>query len=292
VALGGIEKALSKAGTLTSAHDGMPMRHMNFVVAPVVRHAVKPKQKSNLTKMVTGLQRVVNTDSSALFYKDKETQQYILAGTGELHIEVLVSAFIENTSVEIELSEPIIGFRETVQSESTEAALAKSDNKHNRVWIKASPLSEKLVDFMTSGELVLDDPKELGKAFVKSFGWNSTDATRIWAIGPEPPGHGDEITDRPSCLLTDSTFGLQIPEDAKANIVAAFMQVVREGVLVNSSMRGVRFDVMDAKFHADSVHRRPNSFVPGASRAMRGAFLMATPGLMEPVYNVIVTGSQ
>jgi elongation factor 2 len=55
-------------------------------------------------------------------------------------------------------------------------------------------------------------------------------------------------------------------------------------------MRGVRFDLVDAKFHADSFHRRPNAVVPASSRAMRGAVLLADASLMEPMFRVDVTG--
>jgi elongation factor 2 len=291
VALEGIDESLSKAGTLTSALDGLPIRHMNFAVAAVVQHSVRPKDLRDLTKMVSELQQVVSADSTALFYKDRETQEYILAGAGGLHIEVLVSSFYQNSGIEIELSEPIIAYRETVQSVSDKPALAKSGNKHNRVWIKASPLADEVVEAMTSGELANLDSKNLGKALVKNFGWSSSDTARIWAVGPEPLSN-DEMSDvdQPTCMLVDATFGLQIPEDARSNIVAAFKQVARQGVLVNAPMRGVRFDLVDAKFHADSVHRRPNSVVPASSRAMRGAVLLADASLVEPMFRVDITG--
>jgi elongation factor 2 len=164
IALEGVDEALGKAGTLTSALDGLPIRHMHFAVMAVVQHSVRPKDKKELTKMVAELQQVVNADSTALFYKDQETQEYILAGAGELHIEVLVSSFYQSSGIEIELSEPIIAYRETVQSVSDKAALAKSDNKHNRVWIKAFPLSNEIVKAMTTGELSNLDSKDIGKA--------------------------------------------------------------------------------------------------------------------------------
>ena len=144
---------------------------------------------------------------------------------------------------------------------------------------------------MTTGELYNLDSKDLGKALVKSFGLSSSDASRIWAIGFEPLSN-DEMSDvdKPTCMLVDGMFGLQVPEDARSNIIAAFKQVVRQGVLVNAPMRGVRFDLVDAKFHVDSVHRRPNSVVPALSRAMRGAVLLADASLMEPMFRVDVTG--
>ena len=55
-------------------------------------------------------------------------------------------------------------------------------------------------------------------------------------------------------------------------------------------MRGVRFDLVDAKFHPDSVHRRPNNVVPAAARAFQAAFLMADPCLYEPIYEAEIIG--
>ena len=126
---------------------------------------------------------------------------------------------------------------------------------------------------------------------MKDFGWDAADSARIWAVGPEQRTRA-EVSDseRPTCVLVDSTFGLQIPQDFRENIVSAFHQVVQQGVVVHAPMRGVRFDLVDAKFHSDSVHRRPNSVVPAASRAMQGAFLTAEPCLSEPVYEVEITG--
>jgi translation elongation factor EF-G len=91
-------------------------------------------------------------------------------------------------------------------------------------------------------------------------------------------------------MLVDDMFGLQVPEDARSNTIATFKQFVRQGVLVNAPMREVRFDLVEAKFHTDSVHRRPNSVVPASSRAMRGAVLLANASLMDPMFRGNVTG--
>jgi translation elongation factor EF-G len=96
--------------------------------------------------------------------------------------------------------------------------------------------------------------------------------------------------DHPTCVLVDSTFGLHIPQDAREKITVAFQQVVWHRVLVNAPMRGMSFDLVDAKFHSDVPHRRPNSVVPAASRAMYGALMMASLRMAEPFYLVDVTG--
>ena len=290
VVLEGVDKALNKAGTLCSDQSASPIKHMHFAVTPVVQHGIRPKDSKQLTKMVLEMNRIINADSTARFFKDADTQEYILAGAGALHIEILVSQLFQNSKIEVHLSEPRVNYRETVQSESSVIALAKSDNKHNRIWIKASRLPDEIVAEMTNGNLQGLDVKSLGKKLSSDYGWDSSEASRIWALGPEP-AIGGFSDDQPTCLLVDSTFGMQIPDDSKANIVNSFMQVVSQGVLVGSPFHGVRFDLMDAKFHQGSAHRRPSSIVPAASRAMKGAFLCANPALLEPVFKAVVTGA-
>jgi len=290
VALEGIDEALHKAGTLTSSMDGKPIRHMEMLGTPIFQVGVACKNKSQLTKMVPAMQQVVNADPTALFFLDGETRQYILAASGELHVEVLTSLFHQTTGIELELSDPIVAYREGIQQVSG-VALAKSVNKHNRIYIKASPLDPDLLEAMASGRLNGLDQKSLRRELVSNFGWSASDAARIWSVGPEPRSHVEvSDTERPTCMLVDSTFGLQIPQDGRENIVSAFQQVAQSGALVHAPMRGVRFDLVDAKFHPDSVHRRPNAVVPAASRAMQAAFLMGNPCLVEPMYETEISG--
>merc|ERR1712124_245938 len=102
---------------------------------------------------VIGMKQVVDSDSTAIFFQDPETKQYILAGAGELHIEILVSSLQEISGIEVELSEPMISYRETVEDESYEVALAKSANKHNRIFVKASPIGNDIVKMLVNKDL-------------------------------------------------------------------------------------------------------------------------------------------
>jgi elongation factor 2 len=60
------------------------------------------------------------------------------------------SLVVQSSGIEIELSKPIIAFREMVQSMPSDVALAKSDNKHDRVYIKASPLNDEVIKALPS----------------------------------------------------------------------------------------------------------------------------------------------
>lgn len=64
------------------------------------------------------------------------------------------------------------------------------------------------------------------------------------------------------------------------------VHLLNTGVLARTMLRGVRFDLVDAKFHQDSNHRSAAQLDPAAKSAMRGAFMMAQPTLVEPLYRM------
>ena len=72
--------------------------------------------------------------------------QHIVAGAGELHLEVCLKDLEQFAGVTIKRSDPVVAYRETVTSESDRVCLAKSGNKHNRLYMRASPLPERLVE--------------------------------------------------------------------------------------------------------------------------------------------------
>ena len=74
--------------------------------------------------------------------------------------------------------------------------------------------------------------------------------------------------------------------EVKSSIVAGFHWVTREGVLCEETMRGVRFNVMDALIHSDSAHRGGGQISPAVRRALFASTLTAQPRLQEPVYLV------
>ena len=66
----------------------------------------------------------------------------MLSGTGELHLEIAVKDLQDLQRIEVIQSEPIVVFRESVKGESYQQSLAKSPNKHNRLWVRAGPLDD------------------------------------------------------------------------------------------------------------------------------------------------------
>ncbi len=92
---------------------------------------------SDLPKLVEGLKRLAKSDPMVQCTIE-ETGEHIIAGAGELHLEICLKDLQEDFmgGAEIRVSEPVVSFRETVTTESARVVMSKSPNKHNRLYFK------------------------------------------------------------------------------------------------------------------------------------------------------------
>jgi elongation factor 2 len=149
----------------------------------------------------------------------------------------------DHAGVPLKISDPVVPYRETVKAESTIVALSKSQNKHNRLYVKALPIDEELTKGIEAGKVnSRDDFKLRARVLADEFGWDVTDARKIWCFGPDTTGPN---------LLVDVTKGVQYLNEIKDSCVAAFQWATKEGVTCEENMRGVRVNVLDVtvSFH-------------------------------------------
>ena len=143
----------------------------------------------------------------------------------------------DHAGVPLKISDPVVPYRESVRAESSIVALSKSQNKHNRLYVKALPLGEELTKTIEDGTVnSRDDFKLRARVLADEFGWDVTDARKIWAFGPDTTGPN---------LLVDVTKGVQYLNEIKDSCIAALQWATREGVCAEENMRGVRFNVLD-----------------------------------------------
>lgn len=276
VGLVGVDQFLVKSGTITTCETAHNIRVMKFSVSPVVRVAVEPKNAADLPKLVEGLKRLAKSDPCVQCYSE-ESGEHIVAGAGELHLEICLND-LENdhAGIPIKKTDPVVSFRETVIEESDRVCLSKSPNKHNRLYVKAVPMSAELQNAIEGGSIgPKDDPKNRAKVLADEHGWDPTDARKIWCFGPETTGPN---------VLVDVTKGVQYLNEIKDSCVGAFQWASKEGVMCEENMRGIRFNVLDVTLHADAIHRGGGQIIPTARRVLYAAELTAQPRLMEPVY--------
>ncbi|KAI0735042.1 eukaryotic translation elongation factor 2 [Earliella scabrosa] len=278
IGLVGIDQFLLKSGTLTSSETAHNMKVMKFSVSPVVQVAVEVKNAADLPKLVEGLKRLSKSDPCVQTWIH-ESGEHIVAGAGELHLEICLKDLQEDhAGVPLKISDPVVGYRETVKAESSIVALSKSQNKHNRLYAKAQPIDETLTQAIESGKInPRDDYKVRARILADEFGWDVTDARKIWCFGPDTTGPN---------VLVDITKGVQYLNEIKDSCVAAFQWATKEGVLCEENMRGVRVNILDVTLHTDAIHRGGGQIIPTCRRVTYAACLLAEPSLQEPIYLV------
>ncbi|GBG73856.1 hypothetical protein CBR_g17567 [Chara braunii] len=281
VALVGLDQFIIKNATLTGEKDvdAHPIRAMKFSVSPVVRVAVDCKVASDLPKLVEGLKRLAKSDPMVVV-STEESGEHIVAGAGELHLEICLKDLQEDFmgGAEIRVSDPVVSFRETVLEKSCRTVMSKSPNKHNRLYFEARPLEDGLAEAIDDGKIgPKDDPKVRSKILAEEFKWDKDLAKKIWCFGPETTGPN---------MVVDMCKGVQYLNEIKDSVIAGFQWASKEGALADENMRGICFEVCDVVLHADAIHRGGGQVIPTARRVMYAAQLTAKPRLLEPVYLV------
>merc|ERR1711988_1345373 len=286
VALVGVDAYITKSGTITSIEDAHNIADMKYSVSPVVQVSVKVKDGKDLPKMVEGLKRLSKSDPLVVCTIE-ESGEHVIAGCGELHVEICLKDLREEyAQCEFTVGDPVVSYRETVTEESGQVCLAKSPNKHNRIYLVARPMDEALCKGIEDGKLgPKADPKERSKALRENpdFEFDENSARKIWAWGPE--------TDGPN-LVVDTTQGVQYINEIKEHVNSAFQWTTKEGPLCEENMRSIRYDIKDVTLHADSIHRGAGQIMLPTRRCCFASEMTANPTLQEPVFLVEITCPQ
>ena len=85
---------------------------------PVIRVAIEPKTKAGQEKMAIGLQKLAEEDPTFKTYTDEETGQTIIAGMGELHLEIIVDRLLREFKVEANVGKPQVSYKETIKGKA------------------------------------------------------------------------------------------------------------------------------------------------------------------------------
>ena len=86
---------------------------------PVIRVAIEPKTKAGQEKMAVALQKLAEEDPTFKTYTDEETGQTIIAGMGELHLEIIVDRLLREFKVEANVGKPQVSYKETIRKSAT-----------------------------------------------------------------------------------------------------------------------------------------------------------------------------
>ncbi|WP_051215699.1 elongation factor G [Granulicoccus phenolivorans] len=107
-------KDTSTGDTLCDPANPVVLESMDFP-APVIEQAIEPKTKSDQEKLGTAIQRLAEEDPTFRVHTDEETGQTIIAGMGELHLDVLIDRMKREFKVEANIGKPQVAYRETLR---------------------------------------------------------------------------------------------------------------------------------------------------------------------------------
>jgi len=144
-------KNTTTGDTLCDEKKAVILESMEFP-EPVIEVAVEPKTKADQEKMGIALQKLAEEDPTFRVHTDQETGQTVIAGMGELHLDVLVTRMKDEFQVEANIGKPQVAYRETLrQAADCEGKYIKQSGgrgQYGHVWVKFEPNPDKGYEFV------------------------------------------------------------------------------------------------------------------------------------------------
>jgi elongation factor 2 len=227
----------------------LPFESIVYVSEPVVTLAIEPKNPKDIEQLQKGLDKLTDEDPNLKATVDKETGEYLLAGMGELHLEVALNQ-LKDAGMELVVSSPRVVYMECITKDGA-VAQARSPNKLNSFWVQVEPVQE-------HGKLTDED-----RGMPLSF-------------------------DEHSNMLVDYNCKTeQLNPEVFQAIIAGFEYACHAGPLCGEPMRHVTVNLIDMEVSTDSVG--DSEVMRGVGKAIFASFLTANPTLLEPIYKIIIT---
>ncbi len=278
VAITGAKNAMAgetatNLGSKIDAFEGI-----EHISEPVVTVAVEAKSTKDLPKLIEVLRQIGKEDPTVRVEINEETGEHLISGMGELHLEIITYR-IDEKGVEIETSEPIVVYRETIAGKAGPVE-GKSPNKHNRYYIDIEPLSDELFNAIQDGKIKEGrvKKKESSSTFTE-YGLPKDEAKKVWDVYKRS-------------LFINMTRGIQYLDEIKELLLEGFESALDDGPIAREKVMGLKITLKDAKIHEDAVHRGPAQVLPAIRKAVYGAIMLANPTLLEPIQKVFINVPQ
>lgn len=251
---GEIAAAVGLKDTITSdtlCDEGHPIELYRIIFPePVIQLRVEPKTKADQEKMGMALNRLAQEDPTFRVTTDSETNETIIAGMGELHLEIIVDRMKREFSVETNVGKPQVAYRETItgEAEAEGKYIKQSGGRGNygHVKIKVKPM-----------DLSVDE-NDLPKNTKRDKGFE----------------------------MINNIKGGAIPQEYIPACEKGFKEGLDRGVLAGFKLENVSIDLWDGSYH--DVDSNEMAFKIAASMAVQDACKAARPVILEPMMKVEV----
>ncbi|XP_021350409.1 elongation factor 2-like [Mizuhopecten yessoensis] len=273
-AIRGVEQMIAKMGVVTSHSSPVVFTDIRHSVSPVVQLDIDQKNPGDAPNLLIEIKRLMKLHP-VLECSIAASGLHILTGTSE-HLMLRCKSYLEKQMV-LKPTKLHVAYRETVTEEPEMLCTAVCpNNKKNEISIKTKPLPNGLCECIEEGFISADqDPEARAEYLAKNFGYDVSEADRLWSFGPGSSGLN---------LLYYISKQVRDQGHIKDSIISGFQWAAREGILCEESMRGVRIEVRYAKWQlADD-----SDVVVAIRRAIQGSIIASVPRLMEALFRVEV----
>ena len=259
------------SGETASTNEMTPFEAIKHLFEPVVTKAIESKNPKDLPKLIEALKDIAKQDPTIAISINEETGENLIAGLGELHLEIWEYRIINDKGLQIVTSPPIVVYRETVKQTAKDIE-GKSPNRHNKVYVTVEPLPESVASALKEGKIpeikIKKRKREIEDALVEA-GLDKDEARQVVQIYK-------------GNLLIESTRGLVHIGEIIEMVMEAFEEISKAGPMCKEPCFGLKVKLTDAKLHEDAIHRGPGQMIPCTRQAIMNAMLVAGTILYEP----------
>ena len=247
-------KLTTTGDTLCDEQHPVILESMEFP-EPVIELAIEPKTKAGQGKMGEALAKLAEEDPTFRAHTNAETGQTIIAGMGELHLDIIVDRLLREFKVEANVGAPQVAYKEAftkaVEVDSKYAKQSGGRGQYGHCKVKFEPMEANCVKFEF-------DPK----------------ANIL-------------INDPPTLLFESTVVGGSIPKEYIPAVGEGIQEAAQAGILGGFPVLGVHANVYDGSYH--EVDSSEMAFHIAGSMAFKEAMQKASPVLLEPIMKVEVT---
>ena len=247
-------KEVKTSHTLSDLDNPILLETITFP-APVVAVRVEPKTKNDQEKMGVALKRLSDEDPTFVVSTDEETLETIIAGMGELHLDILVDRMKREFGVEANIGQPQVAYRETIkgaaEADHKYAKQSGGRGQYGHVKIRIKPL----------------EAQEIGE-------------------DGEPVKVAKNITREDHFEFINNIKGGVIPQEYIPAVMKGCKEAMGRGFVAGYKMEDVSVELYDGSFH--DVDSSEIAFKLAGIQAFKEAAARATPVILEPIMKVEV----
>jgi elongation factor G len=249
-------KNVSTGDTICDEKAPIVLEAMDFP-APVIAVAIEPKTKADQEKLGNALAKLTQEDPTFKVHTDPDTGQTLIAGMGELHLEILVDRMVREFGVAANVGRPQVAYRETILGN------AEGEGKYVR---------------QTGGR------GQYGHVFLRVEPLPHPDANAIAELTRKKSTN--KFDSELNLLFRDEIVSGVVPKEYIGPTYQGIREAMETGVLAGYEMNGVSVTLYDGSYH--EVDSSEMAFKIAGSLGFKEAVRRAKPVLLEPVMKVEV----